>query len=566
MGSVMPIDVPFAALGAALLGGVGLCLLGMWLMTEGLRLAAGAALRELLGRATHTRWRALATGVALTAVVQSSSALTVAAIGFVNAGLLTLGQVLWLLFGSNLGTTLTGWLVAVVGLQFKVELLALPMVGAGMLLRFSGGARRPGHLGLALAGFGVLLLGIGTLRDAFAGMASGLQLPSVDGSAGLVLHLLTGLLLTLLMQSSSTASALVLTAAQGGLLGLEAAAAVVIGANIGTTGTAVLAARGATAHARRVAAAHVAFNLLAAAVALLLLPWLPGVTQWIGGWVAGAPGVPLVLALFHTLFNLLGVLLMWPLSDALARFLGRRFGRADDDEGWPRYLDAATATVPSLGVEALSREVARYGAMALRAVRAAMPLTDGPAAAAAAPADAQATLADAQRALTHLRAAIDGFVVRLNGAAMARDTALRLAGVLRRVVYYANVVETLPAIAGSASIDPALDETLAAETAAMRREAAALLHLVDPQRSTPLPADTRARLARWDQRYRQNKARLLLAGALGAVPQPMMDRALRSHSGLRRAVQQAVKAALRARPIASQAASPAASPATEAAA
>lgn len=533
----------------ALLGGIGLFLLGMWLLTEGLRLAAGASLRGLLARATRTRGRALLGGIALTAVLQSSSAVTVAAIGFVNAGLLSLRQVLWVLFGSNVGTTLTGWLVALVGLQLKVELIALPLIGLGMALRLVGGAARAGPLGLAMAGFGVMFLGIATLRDGFGGLAQGLQFVPAEGAWGVAFNVLVGALLTLLVQSSSAATALVLTAVAGGMLGLAPAAAVIIGANIGTTGTAVLAAIGATAHARRAAAAHVLFNLLGAAVALLILPWLLMLAGWVGLAMTGAAGAPLALALFHTLFNLLGVLLMWPLTDRLASFLLLRFRSREDVDALPRYLDQATAMLPALAVEALSREVGRFGALALRAVRLALPepVATPVAGGVMGPADATSALARAQSALTALDAAIDAFVVQINRASMTQDSAQRLAMVLRRAAYYSNVVETLPAIAADRLPYPAQDKALADETAAMRHQAAVLLQLVDPEQARPLPVSARASLLRWEQQYRQHKGRLLVAGALGSLPQQVMDNSLRSNSALRRAVQQAVKAALASR-------------------
>ncbi|MDP1692525.1 MAG: Na/Pi symporter [Burkholderiaceae bacterium] len=520
----------------ALVGGIGLFLLGMWLMTEGLRLAAGAALREVLARSTRTRWRALGSGVMLTAMVQSSSAVTVAAIGFVNAGLLSLSQVLWVLFGSNVGTTMTGWLVALLGLQIKIDLLALPLVGAGMLLRLTGGASRRGGFGLALAGFGVLFLGIDVLREAFTGLAAGMSFARTEGFWGVVAHVLIGVVLTLLMQSSSAATALTLTAAQGGLLGLESAAAVVIGSNIGTTGTAVLAAIGATANARRAAAAHVLFNLLTGVVALLALPWLLGLTQWAGGWVGAASGVATVLALFHTLFNLLGVLLMWPLSDRLAAFLEARFRTAEEDEARPRYLDASTAAVPALAIEALDREVARFGAIALRTARSvALP--------GAGHAD---ELARAQYTLSALDAAIDAFVVRLNRATMTQDSALRLASVLRRRAYYASVVELLPAIAAASQELPAQTTpgsvAVMADVRVLRQAAGVLLQQLDPQDAASLPADIDRRADAWDLRYRQVKAALLEAGALGTVAPGAMELLLRSNSALRRTVQQALKA------------------------
>ncbi|MCB1982800.1 MAG: Na/Pi symporter, partial [Rhodoferax sp.] len=162
---------------ATLAGGLGLFLLGMTMMTDGLKLAAGPALERVLTRATRTRWHALTSGALMTAVVQSSSAVTVAAIGFVNAGLMTLAPALWVLFGANVGTTMTGWIVALVGLKFKIEALALPLVGLGAVLRLTGSGRRHGAIGTAVAGFGLLFMGIGLLQQNFAGLAGQLSLP-----------------------------------------------------------------------------------------------------------------------------------------------------------------------------------------------------------------------------------------------------------------------------------------------------------------------------------------------------------------------------------------------------
>ncbi|MGJ2409034.1 Na/Pi symporter, partial [Salmonella enterica subsp. enterica serovar Paratyphi A] len=136
---------------ANVVGGLGLFLLGMTMMTDGLRLAAGPALERILAAATRTRAQALGSGVLVTSLVQPSSAVTVATIGFVNAGLLPLGAALWVLFGANVGTTMTGWIVALVGLKFKIEALALPLLGLGVVLRLTGEGQRRGALGTALA-------------------------------------------------------------------------------------------------------------------------------------------------------------------------------------------------------------------------------------------------------------------------------------------------------------------------------------------------------------------------------------------------------------------------------
>jgi phosphate:Na+ symporter len=152
------------------LGGLGLFLLGIHLMTAGLKVAAGDALRDVLRRWADSRVRGMMSGILITGLVQSSSAVTVAAIGFVNAGLLTLPQAMWVVFGSNVGTTLTGWLVVLIGINFKIEALALPLLGVGMILFLTGTSSRRGALGEALAGFGVFFLGIATLKVTFEGI------------------------------------------------------------------------------------------------------------------------------------------------------------------------------------------------------------------------------------------------------------------------------------------------------------------------------------------------------------------------------------------------------------
>ena len=354
------------ALSTNLAGGLGIFLLGMSMMTDGLKMAAGPALQRILANATRTRWHALGSGMLVTALVQASGAVTVAAIGFVNAGLLSLGPALWVLFGANVGTTMTGWIIALIGLKFKIEALALPLIGAGVVLRLTGEGQRRGAIGSALAGFGLLFLGIAMLQESFTGLAGQVELPQGEGPLAVLAQVAIGALMTVLMQSSSASMAIALTAAQGGLLTAQGAAAVVIGANIGTTVTAMVAAIGATPNARRAAAAHVAFNVITALVALALLPWLIGALG-VASEALGLPHDPATkLALFHSIFNILGVLLMWPLASPLTRWLQARFKRREDDEAQVQYLDDNVLPVPALAVEALVREVARVGHVAVR--------------------------------------------------------------------------------------------------------------------------------------------------------------------------------------------------------
>ncbi len=349
---------------ATLAGGVGLFLLGMTMMSDGLRLAAGPSLERILRAATRTRWHGLGSGVLVTSLVQSSSAVTVATIGFVNVGLLSLGGALWVLFGANVGTTMTGWIVALVGLKFKVEALAMPLVGLGVALQLSGAGKRRGAVGGALAGFGLLFMGIALLQQAFGGLAAQVELPSGTGMLSVLTQMLVGVLMTVLMQSSSAAMTVVLTAAQGGLLTPEGAAAVAIGANIGTTTTALLATLGATANAKRAAVAHVMFNVVTAVVALALLPWMLAATRAAGAWLNLPPDPATQLALFHTCFNLLGVALMWPVVGKLSAWLNTLFQGREGGAGVPQFIDHTLVRVPALATEALGRELQRLGHLA----------------------------------------------------------------------------------------------------------------------------------------------------------------------------------------------------------
>jgi len=515
----------FAALGG-LVGGVGLFLLGMWLMTDGLKLAAGRTLERVLIGSTKTRLRGLATGIAVTALVQSSSAVTVATIGFVNAGLLTLGGALWVLFGANVGTTMTGWLVALVGLRLDIEALALPLVGIGMLMRLGDETGRRGALGTALAGFGLLFLGIGMLKSSFAGVAAGFTLPHWQGYGGVVAMVLVGILMTVLMQASAAALVIAFSAAQSGLVTLEAAAAVVIGANIGTTVTAVLAVIGATPNAKRAALAHVLFNVLTGCVALLSLPWLLIGLDALRALLDldAAPAVQ--LALFHTAFNVLGVILIWPLADALVVFLEARFRSAEEDEARPRHLDDNVLAVPTLALDALDQELRRLGIITLRIVRAALA--------------GETPRASHERSAASLSHAIAQFIANLSRTRMAADSAARLPSLLRIARYYEMAAE-LAAEAAAAASEATL-EPQAENLPAFRSSAERVIMAADPTAGAGAMDALEAALQAFEADYQRLKAEWLEMGARGVIDVTVMDAHLRAASALRRAVEQIVKA------------------------
>ncbi|WP_149360279.1 Na/Pi cotransporter family protein [Lolliginicoccus suaedae] len=503
---------------AAFAGGLGLFLLGMVMLTDGLKLAAGSLLQDILRRFTRTPPRALASGVLVTALVQSSTAVTVALIGFINAGLLTFGQALWVIFGANLGTSMTGWLVAIIGFKLKIEAFALPVIAIGMILYLTGGRSRRAGAGTALTGFGVLFLGLDLLQSAFAGVADTVDLPSGTGPVTMLILLLIGFGLTVLMQSSSAALAVTLTAAQTGVISIHGAAVITIGVNVGTTVTAVLAALAATSNAKRAAGAHILFNLITGAAALLLLPvLLPALLAFQEG-VLGDDSPAVTLALFHTSFNLLGVLLMVPLARHMARWLESRF-MARDERFRTRYVDDTVAGIPELAVQAMRKETRRLGTTAV----------DGAL-------HALGNELDLERArlvredVLGLSAAVNEFVVRVNREDVAEDTSRELADVLRAKRSYETIALLVEPLAQWPTVLGRDDPYISAAADAIRAS-----HPFTASAEPPSAAHA-------DACYRELRASLLAAGAGGSVGVADMDAALNVISVIRRIVKKAVEA------------------------
>ncbi len=353
----------------ALLGGLGLFLVGIWLMTDGLKLAAGDALKSILQNWTKSPVNGLVTGFSITALVQSSSAITVATIGFANAGLINLQQAVWVIFGSNVGTTMTGWIVALIGFKINLEAYALPLIGIGMIIRMTGGESRRLAVGQAILGFGLFFLGISVLKETFMGLGASVQLPSMmEGDLqALMIYLFIGLVLTTLMQSSSAAIVVTLTAAEGGLIPLSAAAATVIGANLGTTSTALIAVLGATPTAKRVAVCHILFNVITAVIAIIMMSPILWLVAWVQSSLNIVPSISTTLAIFHTVFNILGVILMLPLAKRLVKFLQLQFISREELAGKPKYLDKNVITIPAVAIDALFKELININEFAISA-------------------------------------------------------------------------------------------------------------------------------------------------------------------------------------------------------
>jgi len=415
------------------LGGLGLFLIGMVMLTDGLRGLAGRSFRDALSRFTRTPFSGTVTGAAVTAVIQSSSATTVTVVGFVGAGLMTFPQALGVIYGANLGTTATGWIVAILGFKLHLSELVLPLILIGALMRmFATG--RGALLGAALAGFGLLFVGIDAMKDGmadFEGAVTPADFPG-DSLFGRLQLVLLGALLTAITQSSSAGVAAALAALGSGTINFPQAAAMVIGMNVGTTVTALLATLGGSTATRRTGYAHLIFNLVTGILAFALLTPFTGL---IGRLVPSGDGL-IALVTFHTAFNLFGIALFLPFTERFAALviglvrergpvLTRRLGRSilrDPDAA----TDAATATA-----EDIAR--AHLGFLARRLARG-QPLR----------ADL-AQLRDIADALTAVRGFIDEIVPGAPDSSRARRiaAALHLLDHLGRLYYRCTQTERL---------------------------------------------------------------------------------------------------------------------------
>lgn len=356
-----------------LAGALGLFLYGMKVMSDALSELAGRGLRTTLGDLTSNRFKALSIGVFITCVIQSSSATTVMVVSFVNAGLLPLTGAIPVIMGANIGTTFTAWLIALLGFGLSMTAIAIPLMALGFAL-FSAPAGQARKWGGIIIGFGLLFIGLEFMKDAVPDLQNN---PAVYAFIGTVsgygffstlLFLLIGTILTVGLQSSSATMAITIVAASQGWLPFEAAAAIILGENIGTTITANLAALVANANARRAALAHFFVNVFGVIWALLLLHPLIGLVNeavmWGGG---GSPlddpaAIPLGLALFHSIFNILNVSLQIGFVSRLADLVTRIIPDKPDpglEFAVPKYLTASAIKYPETAVDAFLKESRR---------------------------------------------------------------------------------------------------------------------------------------------------------------------------------------------------------------
>lgn len=337
-----------------MLGGVGLFLFGIKLMSETLQDLSGEKLRRLFSTVTKTPVRGIGVGIVVTTLLQSSSACTVMTVSFVHAGLMSLYQAFGVIMGANIGTTVTAQLIA-----FKFSDFALPFVGVGVLLSMFGRTKRQKIVGNGLVGFGLLFLGMKTMEGSMAFLRDRKDI-FVAFSNHPLLGVLAGTGMTLLVQSSAATVGLVIAMASQGLLGLDAGIPIILGDNIGTTITAVLASIGANRGAKQAAACHVLFNLIGVVIFMAAFPLFKGVVE------VTSSSIPRQLANSHTLFNVANTLIFLPFSRPFVTMVQKIIpGKVAVLDMGPRFLDRRLiSATPAAAVHAVRQELVRLGFLA----------------------------------------------------------------------------------------------------------------------------------------------------------------------------------------------------------
>ncbi len=354
--------------------GVAIFLYGMLALEDGFRVFAGGILNDILRRCTDKLWKSFAFGVVSTSLVQSSSLVSLLTITFLSSGLISLGGAIGIVFGANLGTTSGAWLVAGLGLKVSLSVYAMPLLVFGVLLVFQRNNVSKGF-GYILVGLGFLLLGIDYMKSGFEAFRSSIDLTrfSMEGLPGLLVYTGFGVAATVIMQSSHAVLVLTLAGLAAGQIEYENAMALAIGSNIGTTITAIIGSLGANQDGKRLAAAHLVFNCATALVAIVFIGEFTAAVGWLST-LAGFEDDTLRLALFHTLFNLTGMLLMLPLTGKLERVLSQRFRAPSPAVKQPKYLNEAVKQYADAAVDALQNETTRLYDTAERIIAHAMGL------------------------------------------------------------------------------------------------------------------------------------------------------------------------------------------------
>lgn len=344
-----------------LIGGLGLFLFGIQMMASGMQKAAGDKLRHILEVLTSRPWMAVITGIIVTFLIQSSSTTTVMVVGFANAGIMTLAQAVGVIIGSNVGTTLTAQIIS-----FDIDFLALPAIGLGAFLNFFGRRRFHKYVGQAILGFGLLFLGLMTMS---AGMRplqdmSFFQEMIIAFSDYPLLGVMVAAVFTALLQSSSASTGVIISLSLNDMITFEAAIPLILGTNLGTCITVILASVGANLAARKTAVAHVFFNVFGVIIVLLLLKPFSFVI------LESADTIPRQVANAHTLFNVFNTLVVLVFFNKFTALINKLVpGEEKEVEKGSKFLDRRMLKTPEPAIAGARQEIIRMGRIAREMVR-----------------------------------------------------------------------------------------------------------------------------------------------------------------------------------------------------
>ena len=347
-----------------IIAGIAVFLIGMVFMEDGFKLFSGGMLERVLEKSTNNVPKAIGTGFLATAIVQSSSLLTIIVISFLSAELISLSGAIGVVFGSNIGTTTTAWIVSAFGVKIKIAHYAMPMLVFGVIFRFNKNKSYQG-VGNILVGLGFVFLGIGYMKEGFEALKEGLHLAqfAMDGYLGVLVYIFIGAVATIIIQSSSATMALIITALATGQIEYLNAISLAIGANIGTTVTAVIGSLSSNANGKRLAVAHFVFNMVTGLIAIVFLYQLADLVDLTSS-IIGIDNMDyaMKLALFHTIFNIIGVLVVSPFTGKLVVFLKGLFNEEEKGISRAKYLDDVAIAVPEAAIKLIEKEVSHlYG-------------------------------------------------------------------------------------------------------------------------------------------------------------------------------------------------------------
>ncbi len=338
--------------------GVAVFLFGMLSLEQGFKTFTGGVLEKILRKTTNSLWKSLGFGVLTTTVLQSSSLVSVITISFLSAGLIGLAAGIGIIFGANLGTTTGAWLVAGFGMKVKISAYAMPMLVFGVLLIFQKSKSLNG-VGYILAGLGFLFLGIHYMKEGFEAFKDSIDLSAyaIPGYLGLFIYTSIGIFATVVMQSSHATLVLIITALAAGQISYENGLALAIGANVGTTITAIIGSMGANVQGKRLAGAHLIFNLATGFIAILFIHQFVQIVDNVSSAVGIAnDDYTLKLAVFHTIFNLVGIIAMIPFINMMVRWLEKTFKEKESPVEQPKYLTDSALEFADTAVEAVRNE------------------------------------------------------------------------------------------------------------------------------------------------------------------------------------------------------------------